>query len=508
MAKLQKFQTMMIPQGWATPITKAIHIDTLVNQSGGQQKVSDFMVRVLERNWRGSTESFISRNTKYFADDEEYYWDIYGSARRNISLVEARKIDGTLITAASGMIGANRERFKLIFDEYYFFKGEVILGALNHVYPIRLVDAPVNRGTQYEYEAELMTDNLNGIPAERLLAGEKFSYAYAPVERGLSKHVGGVRHTTPMKARNEFSFIRLSDEASGDIYKKKLAVGVPTVKRDANGKQVKSVDNMWMPYYMYEFELTWADYKDAVYNYSRSNRQDNGEYLNYGVSGEVIKQGDGLYAFLDRGNVFYMNKFSLPYLESIFGYLSSSKLELNQRHFMIRTGEAGARDFNNAVRNAMSGWTEFVYNGDALGVVKKTSSALHEVSLQAGGQFTKYLGPNNMIFEVVVDKRYDDPVANKLVLADGTLASSHRMDVFDIGTTNGEPNMFRCAIEGEPTDARSYAWGPRNPYTGEWGNPHMSFPDDKAQITVMGHFGLCIPDVTRVASIIPNALAA
>jgi hypothetical protein len=309
-----------------------------------------------------------------------------------------------------------------------------------------------------------------------------------------------------MKARNEFSMIRLSDSVSGDVYKKKIAIGVPVVKRDANGKQIKSVENQWMPYYMYEFEMTWADYKDAVYNYSRSNRAANGEYLNFGVSGEVIKQGDGLYAFLDRGNVFTFNRFSLPYLESIFIWLSSTKLELNQRHFLLRTGECGASDFHNAVRNAMSGWTEFTFNGDAVGIVKRTSSALNEVSLQAGGQFTRFLGPNGIVLEVVVDKRYDDPVQNKILMADGTLASSHRMDVFDIGATNGEPNMFRCAIEGEPTDARSYAWGPRNPYTGEWGNPHMSFPDDKAEITVLGHFGLCIPDVTKVASIIPAIL--
>lgn len=506
MAKLQKFQAMLVPQGWATPITKAIHIDALINQSGGQQKVSDFMVRLHERNFGGSIESFISKNTKYFEDDSEYYWDIYGSARRNISLVEARLLNGNVV-GKSDMVGANRERFKLVFDEYYFFKGEVILGALNHVYPIRLIDEPVSEGTRYVYEAELMTDNLNGMPGERLQAGEKFSYAYAPVERGLSKNVGGVRHSTAMKARNEFSMIRLSDTVSGDVYKKKLAIGVPTVKRDAAGKQQKVTENMWMPYYMYEFERTWADYKDAVYAYSRSNRNQQGEYLNYGVSGEVIKQGDGLYAFLDRGNVFYFNKFSLSFLENIFIALSSARLEINQRHFLLRTGEAGARDFHNAVRNAMSGWTEFTFNGDTLGVVKKTSSDLHKNALEAGYQFTRFSGPNGIVLEVVVDKRYDDPVMNKLRLADGTLASSHRMDVFNIGSTNGEPNMFRCAISGEPTDARSYAWGPRNPYTGEWGNPHMSFPDDKAEITVLGHFGLCIPDVTMVASIIPNALA-
>ena len=35
-----------------------------------------------------------------------------------------------------------------------------------------------------------MAGNVNGIPAERLLAGERFSVEYAPVERELSRKVG------------------------------------------------------------------------------------------------------------------------------------------------------------------------------------------------------------------------------------------------------------------------------------------------------------------------------
>ena len=36
-----------------------------------------------------------------------------------------------------------------------------------------------------------MGGNTTGIPAERLLAGERFSIEYAPVESELSRGVGG-----------------------------------------------------------------------------------------------------------------------------------------------------------------------------------------------------------------------------------------------------------------------------------------------------------------------------
>ena len=72
--------------------------------------------------------------------------------------------------------------------------------------------------------------------------------------------------------------------------------------------------------------------------------------------------------------------------------------------------EQGARLFHNAVRNAMSGWTEFTVNGDALGVVKKVASPLHENALSVGYQFTEYLAPNGVKLKIEVDSFYDDPV--------------------------------------------------------------------------------------------------
>ena len=45
-------------------------------------------------------------------------------------------------------------------------------------------------GTNAVYRVELMGGNTDGIPAERLLAGERFSVDFAPVEKELSRGVG------------------------------------------------------------------------------------------------------------------------------------------------------------------------------------------------------------------------------------------------------------------------------------------------------------------------------
>lgn len=501
MVKLQKFQTVTF-EGWATEITKKNHIDSLYGK--GQQQVANFMIQLLARNFGNSLETVLSKYpTKEFEDDTEYTWDVIGSARRNIPLVEARDAEGNTITE-NGTAGKGGEHFFLVFAEHWFFDGEEIFGEKNQVYPMLIKGKPKHEGTNYVYEVELSNGSRNGIPGERLLAGERFSYAFAPVERGLSKEVGGVRYTTPAKMRNEFTTIRIHDEASGDIFNAKIAMGVPVVKNE-NGKQVKTTDNMWMHLWEYTFEQTWREYKNNLYAWSVSNRNENGDYMNFGKSGEVIRKGDGIFAQLERGNVFYFNKFNLKYLESILLAISATKLAPGERTFLIRTGDWGSVDFSKAVAQEASGWTAFTYNGDALGVIKRTGENSYTA---VNPQFTEYIGPMGIKVRVEVDEFYNDPVNNKIDFPGGEgKAMSHRMDIFYEGTMS-QPNIFKCGIKGQPTEARSYRWGIRNPYTGEWGNPYMSFPDDKAEVHRFGQFGACVLDPTRVVSLIPAILKA
>lgn len=91
-----------------------------------------------------------------------------------------------------------------------------------------------------------MAGNQSGVPAERLLAGERFSIEFAPVERELSRKVGDVRFSSPVSMRNEWTTIRIQHKVAGNKLDRKLAMGIPMVRRDATGKQVKDTSNMWM----------------------------------------------------------------------------------------------------------------------------------------------------------------------------------------------------------------------------------------------------------------------
>lgn len=340
------------------------------------------------------------------------------------------------------------------------------------------------------------------MPAERLLAGERFSIEAAFVESELSRKVGDVRFAAPVGMRNEFSTVRIQHKVSGKMLNKKLAVGIPVYD---NGKLTTM--NMWMHYVDYEAECQFSDYKNNALAFGRSNRNGNGEYKNIGKSGGVIKTGAGLYEQMEVANTFYYNDFSLKLLEDALYELSAAKLGMKDRYFLIRTGERGAIQFHKAILQTISGWTQFVFNGDQLGIVEKTQSNLSNNALSAGFQFVEYKAPNGVRVKVDVDPYYDDPVRNKIQHPLGGPAFSYRYDIMDIGTMD-QPNIFKCTIKGQP-EYRGYQWGPfRNPYTGQTNNPYASYDEDSAVMHKLAHLGICVLDPTRTLSLIPAVLAA
>ena len=341
-----------------------------------------------------------------------------------------------------------------------------------------------------------------GCPAERLLAGERFSIEAAFVEKELSRKVGDVRFSSPVSMRNEWSQIRIQHKVPGSMLNKKLAVGIPVTRETESGYK-KDVVNMWMHNVEWEVEQQFSEYKNNALAFGRSNRNSNGEYMNFGKSGNVIKTGAGLFEQMEVANTMYYNNFSLKLLEDALYELSAAKLDFGQRYFVIKTGERGAIQFHRAVLNEVSGWTQFVTDGNA-SIIQKTSSNLHQNALKAGFQFVEYQAANGVRVKIDVDPFYDDPVRNKIMHPMGGPAMSYRYDIMDIGTMD-QPNIFKCQIKGQ-NEIRGYQWGLRNPFTGQVDNYNMSYDEDSAVIHRMATLGICVLDPTRTISLIPAIL--
>lgn len=493
-------------QGWKG-LTLKSHLGAAFQLS--PQKATNVMINLLAYQRGKSLESFLAQfPTKEYDTDDEYTWDVAGSTRRNIPLVEARDENGTVIVNGGAMVGAGTVPFYLVFAEDWFSDGEVIVGNLNEIYPFRIMGDPRIEGTNAVYKVELMGGNTNGVPSERLLAGERFSIEYAPVEQELSRRVGDIHFSTPVSMRNEFTTIRLYHKVASTALNRKLACGIPITKPGSNGseKPVHQIATMWMTYVDYEFEQTFSDMKDRAMMFGRSNRNANGEYLNFGKSGNVIRMGAGLNEQMEVSNTIYYSVFSLKLLEDALYELSAAKLGMKDRVFIINTGEKGAIQFHKAILALASGWTQFVLDNSSTQVVSKTTSTLHQNSLKAGFQFTEYQAPNGVTVKINVEDFYDDPVRNKIQHPLGGPAMSYRYDILSIGTAD-QPNIQKCSIKSKP-EVRGYQWGLINPFTGQVGNNNMSYDEDSASIHKMASFGTCVYDPTRTMSIIPAILAA
>lgn len=504
--KLGKFQSQEF-KGWAG-LTKENHLA----EAGliGPQKLGNVMVHLLAYRNGKNLERFLSQYaTKEFESYDDYTWDVIGSSRRNIPLIEARDENGTDVTqvmANNGtMVGAGTAPFYLIFGEDYFGDGEVIVGNFNQIYPMRILGDARMEGDRAVYMVELMGGNTTGIPAERLLQGEKFSVDYAPVEHELSRKVGTVRHATPVSMRNEWSTVRIYHKVPGTMLNRKIAFGIPLINSDETGKVIKKTENMWMLHEEWAVEQQFAEYKNNVLAYGTSNRNANGEYMNFGKSGNVIKMGSGLFEQMEAANTIYYSKFSLKLLEQTL-YDLLYNCDYSERTVTLRTGQWGAMQFHKAVLNEVSGWTAFTYEGTNVGVVKKTSSNLHENALSAGFQFTEYLAPMGIKVRIEVDNWYDDPIRNKVMHHSGNgVAMSYRMDIMDMGPKDN-PNIFKCQIKGMP-EQHGFQWGPfANPFTGAQNNMYASYDEDSATIHKKATLGICVLDPTRTVSLIPVEL--
>lgn len=449
--KLGKFQ-MVGFQHWKG-LTKENHLGSIFQLA--PQKATNLMVQLLAY-YRGKTlDTFLNQfPVREFEDDNEYYWDVIGSSRRNIPLIEARNENG--VKVESGMVGAGTTPFYLVFPEDWFADGEYIVGSLNELYQFRILGDPRMEGSNAVYKVELAGGNTAGVPADRLLAGERFSIEAAFVEKELSRKVGDVRFTSPVSMRNEWSVVRIQHKVPGSMLNKKLAVGIPIVK-ETNGRYTKEVTNMWMHNVDWEVEQQFSDYKNNALAFGRSNRNANGEYMNFGKSGNVIKTGAGLFEQMEVANTIYYNNFSLKLLEDALYELSAAKLDFGDRYFLIKTGERGAIQFHKAVLNTVSGWTQFVAENKNVNIVEKTSSTLHSNALSAGFQFVEYKAPNGVRVKIDVDPFYDDPVRNKIQHPNGGVAFSYRYDIMYIGTMD-QPNIFKCKIKGDE-EYRGYQWG-------------------------------------------------
>lgn len=493
---------------WRGTVTKENHLYGLFRSN--PQKASDVMTVLMSSMHLPTLDSYLSREVpvKTYEDDSDLYWDVLVSARRNIPLVEARYADGTKVTAAGGNVGVGFEPFYLVFPTDWFAIGEVIWGNYNETYPVIVKEDGVPEGSNTRYLVEPFGVNgAQGIPAERLLAGEKFSWGYAPVESNLSRKVGDVRFASPISMHSNWQTVRIQHKIGGKELGKRLAAHIP-VTAEVNGKQVTKVVDRWMYAVTWQIEQTWSEYKNNSLDRGVSTIMENGEVTNLGLSGLPNKQGSGFRQLMEMGNIQYYPSFSIDLLEEVFSSMFTGKVDFAQRKVVVRTGEWGAKLISKEAKKEASGWMP-LYSTSAPSYFSKGPNTVYTPNGNgmtiADHQVTRWISANGLDVTIMIDSSKDDTMTNKIMHPAGGTAESYVMDCFYAGAED-EPNVQKCVVKDRP-ERRGYQWGPfDNPFTGESNNGAASFDEDAAVVHYLATQGIRVVDPTRIVSLRPAIL--
>ncbi len=471
------------------------------------QLVSKLTTVMLQRSGMKNLDTTLSlfpEKTLESADD--FVWKLVGSDERNLPLVEAR-VGGIVVTESDANVGANRSVIELVFPEKLFTIQHVIVGPRPDTYGFRLIADPTEEGGNYVYKAEVFggQETLKGVPGDELIPGNRFSIESAPVEDELSTRGAGISFTSPFTMRNSVTNLRMEHKVSGamiDCKVKPIYFGAIETRDPNTGGTHKSVT--WMQEVYWQFERALSKVKSRTLMFGKTNRDENGRFLNKGQSNIEIKAGSGIREQMEVSNVHTYNRFSLRQLDDILSELSEGKLDWGERKFMLRTGERGAAQFHRAVKADVSGWTNLGFYNGGTNTIQKVSSKFHDNAYSAGFQFTEWKAPNGIHVMLEIDPMYDDKVRNKILHPDGGVAESYRYDILYIGSME-EPNIQKIKVKGDD-ELRGYIAGIRDPFTGRRGGV-MNHMEDSATITAMFGTGAMVKHPTRNATLKPYIIA-
>lgn len=443
--------------------------------------------------------------------DSEIVWDLIGTNYKNLELQEARM--GTTTVLSSHTVGIGGARFKLVFTENYFGKGEIIVGEYQELYRIRVIDDPSFEGTNYVYDCELMGEaHASGIPGAQLLAGKRFSAElYAPTTLIRHDTKGTLGGSAPFKMKQEMSFVRGDYSVAGIELNRKLNVALPA---DDAGKKMVA---MTIPYKDFIFEQRFRQGIGNALLFGRSNRDANGYYHDKDDNGEFIKTGAGIREQMQVANTFVYDEFSLKWVTDALYNMSAGKTNMGERRFRLRTGEKGSQQFHESALQIGTGWATTFSNfgGNAnTNTIKNVQSNLHDNAFSIGFQIVEFRGPNGIVLTVEVDPTYDDVVRNKIYKDNNPskgVAESYRYDITFEGKVDDGPfnNVTLVKVKGQEGGLRGYTNGPfGNLWTdSRVGNNNAATSKDEYACHKIMSFGVIVRDPTRTVTLLPQELA-
>jgi hypothetical protein len=464
------------------------------------QLISNVINEIYKTNLQGKLREFVNRFPVKEVEQENgfYNWMLQGQHDKNLPLVDAETIDGLSVSAGTfpATVGANGQRFYLIFDEPLFEETNVLQGE-SHDYQY-LIKAAADSGSRYRYEVELVTSNPSAVvPLVELAVGTRFSKFYSLSPSTLSYQGAEPYFTSPWRMENRPSTMRMQYEVAGN-----------TINKGKNeplkfGFKYKGKE-----------QAVWINHQDLVAHhqceemfarmlvYGKRNWTNDHKYLNKDDKTKyAIESGAGFFEQVAPSNVHYYNSYDLDWHLELLLDMGVGKLERGKRTIHLLTGEFGAIEISKQIQ-AKSGTNVTIVSDKFLtGNSKAGNLGGNNTKMAMEPQYNIYEWYNGVRIVVEILDFFDDDVYFPQRHPDGLgLVESHRILALDYGEDAG---IYRVKPKGVPDMNWGYIAGMRDPYTaGGKGQPKsIASSIDGYEVHMQKWGGMMIEDPTKVVDL-------
>jgi hypothetical protein len=468
-----------------------------------QQKpelISSVIREIYKTNLQGKLREFVDRFPVKEVEQENgfYNWMLQGQHDKNLPLVDAETIDGRTISAGTfpANIGANGERFYLIFDEPLFENTNVLQGE-NDAYHY-LVKKAMDAGSRYKVEVELVTANAQmSVPSEELAIGIRFSKFYDLVPSTLSHEGSKPYFTSPWRMENRPSTMRMQYEVAGN-----------TINKGKNEPLEFGFN------FKGQTESIWINYQDMVAHhqceemfarmllYGKRNWTSDHKFLNKDDKTKYnIESGSGFFEQIAPSNVHYINTYDLDWHLELLLDMGVGKMERGRRVIHLLTGEFGAIEISKQIQAKSSATVTIVSDKFLTSNTAPGNLGGSNTKGLMEPQYNVYQWYNGIELRVEILDFFDDDVYFPQRHPEGKgIVESHRILALDYGD---EAGIYRIKPKGVPDYNWGYIPGMRDPFSpaGKGSPKLIASPIDGYSVHLQKWGGMMIEDPTKVVDI-------
>ena len=366
-------------------------------------------------------------------DNREFEWSVMIDSDHAVNIRWAKWNNSEITTSNYATVtpGINGTPIYVALEERFFGPG-CILSFDDYKFQVRINGLPYQDGSAWVYECYVVDGSTAAyVPGEFLLPGRQVSRIGSAYEE-YSDEADIINYQTPFKMHSHLQTLRLTYDITGDAYSTVLAIALTDPE---TGKK----SYLWADYQYWKALREWKKREEYALLFSKSNRLNDGTYLNKGTNGRPAPTMSGLFEQVSPANVRYYTTLTAELLEDYLFDLCYNILGTNERKFIALTGEMGIREFDRILKEKVA-----TFN---LIDTKFISGSGQELTL--GGQFTTYKMTNGIELTLNRCPLFDNmEMFRQLHPLTGKPLMSYTFLFVDLGSRDGQANVVKVCRKG------------------------------------------------------------